>query len=55
MANCPFCSNVLLYHIRAQKTYWFCRRCRTELSAQPTQKIDSLKPKLSTPKPAITL
>lgn len=31
MANCPFCSNVLLRHVRAGEMYWFCRRCRVEV------------------------
>jgi ribosomal protein L37AE/L43A len=31
MANCPFCSSVLLRHIRSGQVYWFCRRCRTEV------------------------
>ncbi|MBF2027864.1 MAG: hypothetical protein IGS48_14060 [Oscillatoriales cyanobacterium C42_A2020_001] len=31
MANCPFCSDVLLRHIRAGQAYWLCRRCRTEI------------------------
>lgn len=31
MANCPFCSSVLLRHVRASQMYWFCRRCRTEI------------------------
>lgn len=31
MANCPFCSSVLLRHVRAGQMYWFCRRCRTEV------------------------
>ncbi len=31
MANCPFCSSVLLRHVRAGEMYWFCRRCRTEV------------------------
>ncbi|MDX2231540.1 MAG: hypothetical protein NW220_18025 [Leptolyngbyaceae cyanobacterium bins.349] len=31
MANCPFCSDILLRHIRAGQSYWLCRRCRTEI------------------------
>ncbi|MDX2240382.1 MAG: hypothetical protein NW224_06855 [Leptolyngbyaceae cyanobacterium bins.302] len=31
MANCPFCSDTLLRHIRSGKSYWLCRRCRSEI------------------------
>lgn len=31
MANCPFCSSVLLRHIRTRQVYWVCRHCRTEV------------------------
>lgn len=31
MTNCPFCSDILLRHVRSGATYWLCRRCRTEL------------------------
>ena len=31
MNNCPFCSDVLLRHISSGKSYWLCRRCRTEI------------------------
>jgi ribosomal protein L37AE/L43A len=31
MTNCPVCSDILLRHVRSSETYWFCRRCRTEL------------------------
>lgn len=45
MANCPFCSSVLLRHVRASEMYWFCRRCRVEvLQANARQDIN-----LSTP------
>ncbi len=34
MANCPLCSDVLLRHVRSKQTYWFCRRCRIEISEE---------------------
>ncbi|EKQ68538.1 hypothetical protein OsccyDRAFT_3076 [Leptolyngbyaceae cyanobacterium JSC-12] len=34
MASCPFCSDVLLRHIRSGQAYWLCRRCRTEILEQ---------------------
>lgn len=30
MPSCPHCSHNLLRQIRAQDTYWYCRRCRQE-------------------------
>lgn len=29
--SCPFCSHVLLRHIRSGSVYWLCRRCREEV------------------------
>jgi hypothetical protein len=34
MADCPLCTDVLLRHIRSGQTYWFCRRCRVEITEQ---------------------
>ncbi len=31
MASCPFCSDILLRHVRSGQSYWLCRRCRTEI------------------------
>lgn len=31
MTSCPFCSDILLRHIRAGQIYWLCRRCHTEI------------------------
>ncbi|HEY9799232.1 MAG TPA: hypothetical protein V6D25_02650 [Leptolyngbyaceae cyanobacterium] len=31
MANCPCCSNQMLFQARAQTTYWFCRTCWQEM------------------------
>lgn len=31
MASCPFCSSVLLRHVRSGQMYWFCSRCRTDV------------------------
>jgi ribosomal protein L37AE/L43A len=36
MANCPFCSDILLRHIRSGKSYWLCRSCRTEILDEKT-------------------
>jgi DNA-directed RNA polymerase subunit M/transcription elongation factor TFIIS len=31
MNYCPCCSDLLLPHIRASGTYWFCRSCWQEM------------------------
>jgi len=31
MNYCPCCSGVLLKHIRATETFWFCRHCWQEM------------------------
>lgn len=35
-SSCPFCSHVLLRHIRSGSVYWLCRRCREEIVLPPT-------------------
>jgi ribosomal protein L37AE/L43A len=32
MATCPLCSDTLLHHFRSGRSYWLCRRCRTEIT-----------------------
>lgn len=43
MANCPFCSDVLLRHIRSGRAYWLCRRCRTEILEKEFERTVLLK------------
>lgn len=31
MNYCPCCSHQMLRHIRSDQTYWFCRRCWSEM------------------------
>ncbi|MGI0488214.1 hypothetical protein ACN4EK_22460 [Pantanalinema rosaneae CENA516] len=33
--SCPFCSHVLLRHVRSGSVYWLCRRCREEIIFPP--------------------
>ncbi|NJP08179.1 MAG: hypothetical protein HC866_00815 [Leptolyngbyaceae cyanobacterium RU_5_1] len=33
MNPCPFCSDILLRHVRVGQTYWLCRHCRLEILA----------------------
>lgn len=37
MASCPFCSDILLRHVRSGQSYWLCRRCRTEILDHPVE------------------
>lgn len=48
MTKCPFCSDVLLRHIRAGKSYWLCRHCRLELSGKKSgHEIDLISKSLA--------
>lgn len=38
MASCPFCSDILLRHIRSGQSYWLCRSCRTEIADEKIEK-----------------
>jgi ribosomal protein L37AE/L43A len=38
MAECAFCSDTLLRHIRSGQSYWFCRRCRVEFRSKDMEK-----------------
>ncbi len=31
MNTCPSCSHSLLRHIRRDRLYWYCSRCRLEI------------------------
>jgi ribosomal protein L37AE/L43A len=47
MMDCPFCSDVLLRHVRTGRAYWFCRSCRLEVLATGDPVVHLRNPELS--------